>query len=83
MVVLGFVFHISNYEWIAVLIVMALVWMAELFNTCLEKTMDFLSGEIHPQIKIIKDMAAAAVLITALMAVVVGCLIFLPKIFLL
>ena len=81
--VLGFVFHISNYEWIAVLIVMALVWMAELFNTCLEKTMDFLSGEIHPQIKIIKDMAAAAVLITALMAVVVGCLIFLPKIFLL
>ena len=82
-ITLGFILKVTVNEWIALLIVMALVWMAELFNTCLEKTMDFISGETHPQIKIIKDMAAAAVLITALMAVMVGCLIFLPKIFML
>lgn len=77
----GFLFKIERMEWIALCIVVAFVWMAELFNTCLEKVMDFLSEERHPQIKLIKDMAAAAVLIASLAAVIVGCIIFIPKIF--
>lgn len=56
-----------------------MVWTAELFNTAIEKVMDFISTERLPQIKWIKDMAAAAVLITALAAVIIGALIFIPK----
>jgi diacylglycerol kinase (ATP) len=80
-VVLSFYFRISFGEAMSLTIVMAMVWSAELFNTALEKTMDFISQERHPQVKLIKDLAAAAVLITALAAVIVGGLIFLPKMF--
>ena len=73
--------QISREEWMALVIVIAMVWTAELFNTVIEKVMDFLSTERHPQIKIIKDMAAAAVMVTALAAVIVGLLIFIPKLF--
>lgn len=78
-VLLGAVFRITPGEWLALIIVIALVWMAELFNTCIEKIMDFLSREKHPQIKIIKDMAAAAVMIAAIAAVLIACIIFIPK----
>lgn len=77
----GVLLKISRYDWLALIIVIGFVWTAELFNTCLEKTMDFLSKEKHPQIKLIKDMAAAAVLIASLAAVLVGCLVFIPKLF--
>ena len=75
----GVVLGISRVEWIALVIAFGLVWMAEIFNTCLEKVMDFLTEERHPQIKIIKDLAAAAVLTAAIVAFVVGLLIFIPK----
>jgi len=71
--------RISRMEMIILIIVMATVWVAEIFNTALEKAMDFMSQERHPQIKLVKDLAAAAVLITAITAVIVGCLIFIPK----
>lgn len=77
---LGFVLHISSYEWLALVLAMGLVWMAELFNTALEKTMDFISTEQNPKIKLVKDLAAAAVLVTALTALVCGGIIFIPKI---
>ena len=73
--------RIDRLEWMALIIVTAMVWTAELFNTVIEKVMDFLSTERHPQIKIIKDMAAAAVLVSAIAAVIVGLLIFIPKLF--
>ena len=58
-----------------------MVWTAEIFNTAIEKTMDFISREKHPQIKLVKDLAAAAVLITAVSAIIVGAIIFIPKLF--
>ena len=77
-VVLGFVRHISRGEWLALLIVIALVWVAEVINTCVEKLCDLWSdGAIHPAVKIIKDMAAAAVLIASLCALAAGAIIFL------
>jgi diacylglycerol kinase len=79
--VLAIYLRISRAEWMALVLSVAMVWTAELFNTVIEKIMDFLSKERHPQIKIIKDMAAAAVLITAIAAVIVGLLIFIPKLF--
>lgn len=71
--------HISATEKIVLVIVVGLVWIAELFNTAIEKMMDFISTEHHPQIKLIKDLSAAAVLISAVVAFVVGCIIFIPK----
>ena len=80
-VLFGILLHISRVEWMALLIVMALVWITEILNTCIEKIMDFVHPEYHPKVKIIKDMAAAAVLIMAIVAVIVGGLIFIPKLF--
>jgi diacylglycerol kinase len=80
-IALGIVLKLATAEWATLIIVTAMVWMAELFNTCIEKIMDFLSTESHPQIKLIKDMAAAAVLIASIAALIVGAIIFIPKIF--
>jgi diacylglycerol kinase len=78
-IISGLVLKISRGEFLALIIVMTMVWTAEIFNTAIEKTMDFISKEKHPQIKLVKDLAAAAVLITALSAVIIGALIFIPK----
>ncbi|HEX2534924.1 MAG TPA: diacylglycerol kinase family protein [Chitinophagaceae bacterium] len=75
----GLWLRISAGEFAALVCVMALVWMAELMNTALEKAMDFITLERHPQIKAVKDIAAGAVLVSALAAAIVGALIFLPK----
>jgi diacylglycerol kinase len=80
-IILAIYYRISRSEIIFLIIVTAIVWAAELFNTALEKSMDFISRENHPQIKLIKDLAAAAVLISALAALAVGAIIFVPKIF--
>ena len=71
---------LNRIETIAVLIAIALVWITEMVNTVIEKIMDFISKERLPQIKIIKDIAAGAVLIAAITALVIGCIIFLPRI---
>jgi diacylglycerol kinase len=55
------------------------VWMAELFNTAIEKIMDYMSVEKHPAIKYIKDISAGAVLIAALTALLTGLFVFIPK----
>jgi diacylglycerol kinase len=78
---LAIYYGITRSEWMFLIIVMAMVWAAELFNTALEKSMDFISKENHPQIKLVKDLAAAAVLISALAALAVGAIIFIPRIF--
>lgn len=78
---LGCVLPLSAVESMLLLFAIALVWMAELFNTAIEKTADFISTERHPQIKLVKDLSAAAVLVAAVIALVVGCLIFIPKLF--
>src|SRR6218665_1495257 len=80
-IVLGFVFHISNAEWLAVILSIVLVLSAELFNTAIEVMCDFVEPNRHPKIKKIKDLSAGAVLIIALGALTVGLIIFIPKIF--
>jgi diacylglycerol kinase len=72
---------LSPNEIICLVIVTGLVWVAELFNTAIERIMDFVSGERHPGIKIIKDLAAGAVLLSAVTAFVTGVIIFIPKLF--
>jgi len=77
--VLSVTLGVNKWEIIAVVFSIAFVWIAEMFNTAIEKAMDFISIKKHPQIKLIKDISAGAVLIASIAAVIVGCLIFLPK----
>lgn len=79
MVVTALILSISKMEAIVLCIVTGLVWMAELFNTAIEKIMDFISIQQHPEIKLIKDIAAAAVLIAAIVAFITGSIVFIPK----
>lgn len=78
-VLLSLLLGITLTEAAILVLTMASVWAAEIFNTALEKAMDFISKEKHPQIGLVKDLAAAAVLVSAIAAVLVGLLIFLPK----
>lgn len=80
-VICGFLFRISSNEWLAIILSVSIVLAAELFNTALEAVCNLVEPNRHPQIKKIKDLAAGAVLITALGALTVGLLIFIPKIF--
>jgi diacylglycerol kinase (ATP) len=71
---------LSALEWVLVTLTIGSVWAAEAFNTALEFLTDLASPEIHPLAKKVKDVAAGAVLLTSITAVVVGLLIFGPKI---
>lgn len=72
----GLYFHITTQEWINILLVSALVLSLEAINTAIEKLCDMHTKGIHPQIKLIKDVAAGAVLIAAIFALVIAFLIF-------
>ncbi|OMP79464.1 MULTISPECIES: diacylglycerol kinase family protein [Chitinophaga] len=74
----GFYFRITNMQWIAILIMIGIVWITEMINTVLEKVMDHVAPDYHPRVKWIKDVAAGAVLIAAIIAIIVGALIFIP-----
>ena len=78
-IVLSFVLSVSAMEAVALVFTVGLVWVAEIFNTAIEKMADFISAEKDPVIKTIKDLSAAAVLIAAVIAVITGCFIFIPK----
>jgi len=79
-VVAGFILQISSAEWIAVVFATGLVPVLELINTSIEYLADYISPELHPAIKIIKDLAAASVLLGAIMAAIIGFIVFIPKI---
>jgi diacylglycerol kinase len=78
-VVAALVYKISRAEALLLTLVITLVWIAEILNTCIEKTLDRLAPEIHPQTRFIKDAAAGAVLLAALCSIITGLFIFLPK----
>lgn len=77
---LSIIFPVNRTEAIALVLATGFVWATELFNTAIEKMLDFMTAERHPSIKFIKDVAAAAVLVAALTALSTGALVFIPKI---
>lgn len=79
-VIAGFVFSIQPIEWIAIAICIGAVLAAEGFNTAVEALADRITTDRDNAIKKAKDVAAGAVLITAIAAVAVGLIIFVPKI---
>ncbi|MBI9034197.1 MAG: diacylglycerol kinase family protein [Bacteroidales bacterium] len=76
----GFVLKLSLIEWAILSLTIGIVWMSEIFNTSIEVFMDMVSPQEHPLAKIVKDVSAAAVLVTALISVIIGIIIFGPKI---
>jgi diacylglycerol kinase (ATP) len=80
-VILGFVYHISATEWMFLVIAIGLVFITEAFNTALEVDMNLTSPGFHPFARDVKDIAAGGVLVASLVAFIVGCIIFLPKLF--
>ncbi len=76
----GFFFHLSLIEWAVILLTIGLVLITEMINSVIERVMDFIQPGYDERIKEIKDIAAGVVLVTALISVVVGILIFGPKI---
>ncbi len=73
------VLDFSGLEWALLVLVVGFVWAAEIFNTAIEDLVDLVSTEQNPSAKRIKDISAGAVLISALVAVLVGLLIFCSK----
>jgi diacylglycerol kinase len=79
-VISGFVFRLKGLEWGLVALATALVLAAELINTAIEGLVDLASPEYSQKAGFIKDVAAGAVLLAALIAVIIAALVFLPKI---
>lgn len=77
----GFYFGLSSTEWIIQTLTIALIMSIEGINTAIEELADFVHPEYHPKIGLIKDLAAGAVFIVAVAAVIVGMIIYIPKIF--
>lgn len=78
-VVLGVLLNVSTLEWIATGFCIALVISMEMLNTAMEKLCDVVHKDFHPGIKKVKDIAAGAVLVSAIFSFVTGLVIYLPK----
>ncbi|WP_311078956.1 diacylglycerol kinase family protein [Paenibacillus polymyxa] len=75
-IVAGLNLHISRLDWLFVCVAIAIVIVAELFNTAVEAAVDLISPDIHPLAKAAKDTAAGAVLLAAVFAVIIGIFVF-------
>ncbi len=82
-VIFGFILHISLIEWLFCVLLFALVMSLELVNTALEAVVDLVTQEKKPLAKKAKDAAAGAVLMSAIMAAIIGGIIFFPKLWVL
>jgi diacylglycerol kinase len=78
-ILLGFYFQISTTEWIIVVLLIGMVIAAEIFNSAVEHLADFVMPNMDSRIGKIKDLSAAAVLVIAFVAFIIGLIIFLPK----
>lgn len=78
-VIAGIYVRLSSLEWIFIIIAIHMVLITELINSVIERIIDYLRPEYHPKAKIIKDVAAGIVLLSAITSVIIGVLIFWPK----
>ncbi len=79
-IITGTIVKLNHYEWSLLIIVIGIVFLTELLNSSLESLADLIDPEWNELIMKAKDYSAAAVLISAIIAIVVGGLIFIPKI---
>lgn len=77
-ITLGFIVSISPYQWLLVLFCIGLVISLEMINSAIEIFCDMVTTDFHPKIKIIKDVAAGAVLVASIASLVIGLIVFIP-----
>lgn len=79
----GFLFEISKFEWLAVVFAIGLVLAGEAINSAIERLSDVVQPELDDRIRDVKDISAGAVLICAITAAIIGITVFLPKLIML
>ncbi|WQK86696.1 diacylglycerol kinase family protein [Mammaliicoccus sp. Dog046] len=79
-IIMGLLFKLNINEWLWMILAISMVLITEVINTSIEYVVDLYTDEYHPLAKHAKDTAAFAVLLASIMAVLIGVLIFLPKI---
>lgn len=77
-IILGFTLSISSFQWMLVLFCTGLVISLEMINSAIERFCDMVTTDFHPGVKIIKDVAAGAVLVASIFSLVIGLIIFIP-----
>src|SRR5699024_4474705 len=80
-IVAGVIVQLNTLEWTLIMVTIGLVMAMEMVNTTIETLLDYIKPAYHPTAKVIKDIAAGSVLVVAIVAVVNGLLIFLPKVY--
>jgi undecaprenol kinase len=78
--IFGLLFNLHKFEWMILILVIGLMITAELFNTAIERLVDLYTEDFHPLAKQAKDISAAACFIFAICTIIIGFMIFLPKI---
>ena len=78
-IICGFVFNVSNLEWIVLLFAIGLVIGAELLNTAIENLVDLVCKDYNLKAGVIKDVSAAFVMVLAIVSAIIGFIIFIPK----
>jgi diacylglycerol kinase len=81
-IALAFCLNLQTQEWAVLILAIGLVWTAEFVNTALEAVVDLASPTSHPLARLGKDVGAAAVLISAVLAIIIGLLILGPPLWL-
>ena len=79
-IIAGIVLKINTQEWIICIILFGLVISLELVNSAIEATVDIAMPEINEKAKVAKDVAAGAVLVSAIASAIIGLIIFIPKV---
>lgn len=77
-ILLGLLLHVTSTEWCLLILAIVSVWVAEALNTAFELLCDVASPDFHPLVKKSKDVAAGAVLLSAIGAFILALLIFIP-----
>ena len=80
-IIMAWYFQISKWEWLWIVLSIGLVLSAEIFNSAIENLTDLVEPEQNPKAGKVKDLAAAAVLIAAITTLIIGLIIFLPRMF--
>ena len=79
-IIAGFLLHLSTADWCWIIVSISIVWTAEALNTAFEFLADAASPDFHPLVRDAKDVAAGAVLVTAMASAVIGAVVFWPHV---
>lgn len=79
-IAVNILFQVTGMEWLITIVAIGMVLSSELINTSIEAVVDLITLEVHPLAKIAKDCSSAATFVLAVMAAIIGCVIYIPYI---